>query len=251
MRARRLARGPVEFALIVVGVLAALLVDALREEAQERRILDEALSDVAAEVEGNAFTINNLRTGVIARKLEALARVAAFVSDPDIPVLDTTALMGDLVTSARVIRPWLIDDRYVALRSSGMLRLLRDSELARELASFYESPEILFTIADQSRGRYLEVVNEIVPMEMADEVNQLRGYVPSSLRDTMTVPGLDGAPDYASAVRDFRARAEELRVLARSEAAYGAGYLFAFARYMWAREQTLESLEPWRKNGEP
>jgi hypothetical protein len=58
MRARRLARGPVEFALIVVGVLAALLVDALREEAQERRILDEALSDVAAEVEGNAFTIN-------------------------------------------------------------------------------------------------------------------------------------------------------------------------------------------------
>ena len=250
MRARRLTRGLVEFALIMVGVLGALLVDALREEAQERRILDEALRDVAVEIEGNAFTINNLRTGAIARKLEALTRVDAFLSDPDIPVLDTTALMSDLVTSARIIRPWLVDDRYDALRSSGMLRLLRDSELAGDLASFYELPEILFTIADQSRGRYLEAVNEIVPMEMADEVNQVRGYVPSSIRDTMTVPGLGGAPDYAAAVRDLRARAEELRILARSEAAYGAGYLFAFARYMWARKRTLESLEPWRKDGE-
>ena len=101
----------------------------------------------------------------------------------DDPVADTAAFVQDLAESARSIRPWLVDDRYQALRSSGQLRLIRDRTVASEMAGFNRAPAVLFGMADEIRGDYRRVVHEILPPELAPELSQLEGYAPDSMRD--------------------------------------------------------------------
>jgi hypothetical protein len=239
-----LLRGAREFVLIVAGVMVALFADGMMEERAERQLLSGYLEDVRAEIEANDYTIANLGSNLIPRKLRSLERINAFLSDPNGPVSDTAALFGNLAQSAATIRPWLTTDRYTALRSSGSLRLLRDANLAAALANFYEEPTVLFGQAEDSRGRYMEIVNEVIPFELADDLNRARSY--ASRRedpDSIPIPGLGAAPDYERALVELRSRVDDLRRHIGSEAAYAAAYLYSFARYTGDQELLLGWLD--------
>jgi hypothetical protein len=235
---RLLAEGLV----IVVGVLLALFVDGVREERLERRMLAEALGDVAVEIEDNSGTLSRVQEWQFPRKVESLERVIRVLSRDD-AVGDTLAFIRDLAISTQSIRPWLVDDRYQALRSSGQLRLVRDRTVAFALADFNRAPEVLFGLADEIRGDYRKVVHEILPPELALDLSPLEGYVP----DYMSAPAwFEGSPDYSRTLREFRLRGDELLALAQNEAAYVAAHGHALNRYRHIVADVLEVLGPWR-----
>ena len=229
--------------MIVVGVLCALFVDGMREERLERRMLAEALGDLAVEIQGNSETLRRVQERQIPGKVRSLERVIRVLRGDD-PVADTLAFIQDLAQSARSIRPWLVDDRYQALRSSGELRLVRDRTVSEELGDFNRAPAILFGMADEIRGDYRKIVHEILPPQLALETSQLAGYVP----DYMSPPAwFEGSPDYSRALR--QRRRDELLALAQNEAAYVAAYGHALNRYRHEMSGVLEMLEPWRPEG--
>lgn len=234
---RMLAEGVV----IVVGVLSALFVDGIREERLERRMLAESLADVAAEITDNTTTLRRVQRWQVPNKVRSLEAVIRVLKGDD-PIADTLAFVEDLAESTRSIRPWLVDDRYEALRSSGQLRLIRDQDVAHELGDFNRAPAILFGMADEIRGDYRKVVFEVLPPEMALELSQLKGYVPSEMRSRAW---FEGAPDLSRTIRDVRRREDELLALAHNEAAYAAAYSHALIRYRGEMSAILEMLEPW------
>jgi len=235
---RLLAEGIV----IVVGVLSALFVDGVREERMERRMLAESLEDVAAEITGNTTTLRRVQERQIPNKVRSLEAVIRVLRGDD-PIADTLAFIRNLAGSTRSIRPWLVDDRYEALRSSGQLRLVRDQTVANDLGDFNRAPAILFGMADEIRGDYRKAVHEILPPELALELSQLRGYVPSTMRSR---PWFEGTPDLSRTIREVRRRDDELLALAQNEAAYAAAYSHAVIRYRGEMSEILELLEPWR-----
>jgi hypothetical protein len=227
--------------VIVVGVLSALFVDGIREERMERRMLAESLADVAAEIESNSSTLQRVQERQVPNKTRSLERVIRVLRGDD-PIADTLAFIQDLAGSTRSIRPWLVDDRYEALRSSGQLRLIRDQTVANDLSDFHRAPAILFGMADEIRGDYRKVVHEVLPPELALELSQLKGYAPSGMRAR---PWLQGAPDFSRTMSDVHRRKDELLALAQNEAAYVAAYSHAVIRYRWEMSAILELLEPW------
>lgn len=235
-----------EFAVIVIGVLVALFVDGIREDVQERRVLAEYLGDVGIEIECTEITLDLIQNRVLPNKMESLGRTVALLNDPAFEIDDPLGFLTDLVRSGSTVRLWLTNDRYQALRASGSLRLLRDSDLSFMLADFYQSPEILFRSAEEQRGNYLATLNGFVPVQIADEMSQLRGYtgdVPIATVDGTPAAGVAGLVRLIRDVRDYRT---EFLVELRREAAYGVAIGYALARYQSDRERVLALLEPWR-----
>lgn len=230
-----------EFMLIVTGVLVALFIDTLREEHQERRILDDYLRDVAAEIAQNEYTLGAMRDGLLPDKLAALDRVLAALAAPTVLVADSAALLRDLATSSWSVRPWLISDRYEALRSSGQLRLLRDSGIASALAGFNEAPTVLFPLAEELRGDYAVLVHSLLPPALASELSPVRLYL-----EDMPIPPPTVAVAYEDVWQELRRQREILRAGARGEIAYATAYGYALARYQEEFGFVLEILEPWR-----
>jgi len=238
---RLMRRNLREFVLIVTGVLVALFIDTLREGYQERRILDDYLQDVAAEIEQNDYTLRAMRDGLLPQKLAALDRVLEAFDDSTILVTDSAAFMHDLAASAWSVRPWLISDRYEALRSSGQLRLLRDTRIASSLAGFHEAPTILFALADELRSDYLVRVQTVLPPEMANELSPVRNYLPEG-----PPPKGGEQVEYREIWTELRRRRGELREGARSELAYATAYRYALLRYQAEFAGVLRVLAPWR-----
>jgi len=228
--------------VIVIGVLSALFVDGIREERLERRMLAESLGDLVVEIEDNSVTVGRVQERQIPSKVRSLERVIRVLRGDD-RIADTLAFIQELAKSTRSIRPWLVDDRYQALRSSGQLRLVRDRAVASELGDFNRAPAILFGLANEIRGDYRKVVHEILPPELALDVSQLEGYAP----DYMPTPvWFEGSPDYARTLRDLHGRENEFLALAQNEVAYVAAYAHAVNRYRHEMAAVLGVLDPWR-----
>ena len=230
-------RGLRELVVIVAGVLVALGVDSLREDAADRRIMEEYLRAVAEEVRFNGRTLAYMHEDLLPRKMAALERVIAFLEQPNALVTDSAAFFEDLATSAKTVRPWLTSDRYESMRSSGTLRLLRDPNIAAGLAWYYRAPDVLFPAADEQRGGFLAAVNQLIPHQLADDLSQTRGYAqePQEL--------ILGDPSFAASLRSVRERRLELLALARSEAAYAASYSYSLSRFRSDSEALLINYE--------
>ena len=233
-----------EFAVVVIGVLVALFVDGVREDLQERRTLADYLGDVAFEIECSERTLDIIQNTALPAKMESLGRTVALLSDPAFEVENVIGFLTDLTNGGRTVRPWLTNDRYQALRNSGSLRLLRDSDVSTRLADFYEGPGILFRLAEEQRGNYQTTLNGFVPVQAADEMSPLRNYAPDV--PIATVEGTPGISEIGRLVQDVRDHRSEFLVELRKEVAYGVAIGYALARYQRDLEQTITLLEPWR-----
>ena len=166
-----------EFLIIVAGILAALAVDQWRQDREELRILNESLADVAVEIRGNISTVERIQNRALVQKMNGLGTVLRFLSDPQAPVDDLMELLKAFAVSARGATPWLVNDRFEALRNSGNLRLLRDANLVNSLVEAYEGPQVLYSQVERLQGTYPTVVNEIIPATMQVQWNPIRWYV--------------------------------------------------------------------------
>jgi hypothetical protein len=229
-----------EFLIVVAGILAALAVDQWRQDREELRILNESLTDVAVEIRGNINTVERILNRALVQKMNGLGTALRFLSDPEAPVGDPALLLQAFAMSARGATPWLVNDRFEALRNSGNLRLLRDSKLVDSLVEAYEGPQVLYSQVDRLQGTYPTVVNEIMPATMQVQWNPIRWYSRES-----TAPVIPDPADTASAVAEMRARRVELLRLARAEAAVATGKWYALERADSDLHQALQLLARW------
>lgn len=229
-----------EFLIIVAGILAALAVDQWRQDREELRILNESLADVAVEIRGNISTVERIQNRALVQKMNGLGTVLRFLSDPQAPVDDLMELLKAFAVSARGATPWLVNDRFEALRNSGNLRLLRDANLVNSLVEAYEGPQVLYSQVERLQGTYPTVVNEIIPATMQVQWNPIRWYAQKSTAPVIPDPG-----DAASAVAAIRARRVELLRLARAEAAVATGKWYALERADRDLHETLQLLARW------
>jgi hypothetical protein len=229
-----------EFLIVVAGILAALAVDQWRQDRDELRILNESLADVAVEIRGNISTVERIHGWALSQKMKGLGTALRFLSDPQAPVDDPEALLQAFAMSARGATPWLVNDRFEALRNSGNLRLLRDSKLVDVLVEAYEGPQVLYSQVDRLQGSYPTVVNELLPATMQVHWNPIRWYS----RDS-TAPVIPDPANVASAIAEIRARRVELLRLARAEAAVATGKWYALERVDSDLHTALLSLARW------
>lgn len=232
----------IEFLIVVAGILAALAVDQWRQDREELRILNDSLADVAQEIRGNISTVERVQNFALDRKMKSLATVIGFLSDPQAHADDPVALLQAFAVSARGATPWLVNDRFEALRNSGNLRLLRDPELADALVGAYEGPQVLYSQVEQLQGAYPTVVNQILPATMQVQWNPIRWYTRKSAAPTIADPA-----DAASAVAEIQTRRVELLRLARAEAAVATGKWYALERANSDLHEALHLLARWDK----
>ena len=229
-----------EFLIVVAGILVALAVDQWRQDREELRILNDSLADVAQEVRGNIRTVERIQNRALAEKMKGLETVIRFLGDTRAPVDDAPALMRAFATSTIGATPWLVNDRFEALRNSGNLRLLRNEKLANELTDAYEGPHVMLTQVERIQGAYPAVVNELIPATLQSRLSATRWYT----RDS-SAPTINDVADAASAVDEIRTRRLELLPLARGEAAVATGKWYALERTNRDLHELLKLLAPW------
>lgn len=232
-----------EFLVVVAGILAALGVDNWRQEREEARVAQEHLSDLAVEIRGNVWTIERIRDLALEPKRQNLATVLRFLNEPDAAVENTGELLHAFARSTAAATPWLNDNQFQALQNSGDLRLLRDQDLAVEIAGAYSAPEVLLSQVRRIQGNYPAVVNELIPAHLQVEFSQLSGYVAPRSR----APAIADDVDLRRALDAIRARRGELLRLARNEAAVATAQWYALTRMQRNFEAVLAQVE--RRDG--
>jgi hypothetical protein len=229
-----------EFLIVVAGILVALAVDEWRQGREELRILNESLAGVATEIHNNISTVERVQSKAMFRKMQGLETVIRFLSDPDAKASDPEVLLQAFAMSASGATPWIVNDRFEALRNSGNLRLLRNDELSAELTGAYEGPHVLFSQVERIQGTYPTVVNELLPANLQSAFNSSRWYARNA-----SAPIIQDAATPSSAVEAIRARRVELLRLARGEAAVATGKWYALERTNHDMHEVLKLLAPW------
>lgn len=242
--ARLAVRLASEFAVIVVGVLVALAFDGWRQEREERQILDESLQAIADQIRDSNFTYGRMIQAGLPDKIASLERLIRFLQTEDAPVQDTMLMLTDLATTAQAFELWIQSDRYESLRASGQLRLLRDTELATNLANAYAGVDVLMRQVYRLDGDFRHSALQLLPTAYASRVAPMRDYAGEQSRaqvDAMAAPpsGLDRF------VEDMRAARAELLPLARAELVATEARRFAFLRIRDNFQYLLGALEPW------
>ena len=163
-----------ETLVVVLGVLIALSLDDLWTERQERDLelqyLDRIIADVHADIEYVDNTIRDLWI----RKLEVLDLVAPVVrgkepvpEDPE-SFLRNVALGG--MGGASSTR-WVTSTTFDDLRSTGNLRLIRNAELRRKIARYYDDFDTLYGRARDRKSDYVSYVHSLLPAELRDNMS--------------------------------------------------------------------------------
>jgi len=214
-----------DFVVVVAGILVALGVNDWHQERQELKIRSQHLSDLAAEIRSNIWTIDRIQRHALDSKRQNLDTVLRFLNDPHAPVENAEGLLHAFARSTIAATPWLSSNQFQAFQNSGDLRLLQDQELASDLAGVYAAPEVLFSQVRRIQGTYPTVVNELIPAQLQVEFSQLSGYVKSAKAPALTDDG-----DLNGAVERIRARRGELLMLARNEAAVTTAQWYALTR---------------------
>ena len=123
--------------MIVLGVLVALGVDDLRQGVSDRRLEQELLERLRADLVADAEDLERAQGQVVRRLwvLEALVADASPDADPPFPALIATPL-----------RPFnnlpefdLFDDAYQEMIATGTLGVVRDDALRTEIVSYYRT----------------------------------------------------------------------------------------------------------------
>jgi hypothetical protein len=237
-----------ELITIVLGVLIALGVDDWRQGREEAAIAHDHLVDLTAELRGNLCTVERIRERHVARKLQNLQTVIAFLNDPAPKVENPEALLTTFASTGGTSLPWLVDNQYQALQNSGNVRLVRRLHSTVRVGVVYEAPEVLFSQAERIQGRYPMVVSELLPAQLQPQLNTLRSY----LRDEQVLaPTVADDPDLTKAIENIHARRAELLPLARNEVAATTARWYALKRLSKEMTIMLGELKQWDQATEP
>jgi len=163
-----------ETVVVVLGVLIALSLDDYWTDRQERALelqyVDRIIADVHADIEYVDNTIRDLWI----RKLQILDTIAPVVrgNEPipeDIELFLRNVALGGIggASSTR----WVTSTTFDDLRSTGNLRLIRDAELRRKIARYYDDFDTLYGRARDRQSGYANYVHSLLPAELREDMS--------------------------------------------------------------------------------
>jgi hypothetical protein len=159
-----------EFFLVVLGVLAALMVDTWIEQRNDDNLRQEYLARLADDLEADRRNLEyriSFFTSVHSFGLQTLERLRS-----DGPVDQDAILTAYYASENYEFRP--IQNTYEDLQSTGNIRLLDDIELRLALASYHSKASITVTILVDS---YRQLVRGVIPWKFQAAI---REYCPTT-----------------------------------------------------------------------
>ncbi len=188
---RKNARYLIEFVLVVVGVLFALMIEVILENRQDSTERAAYVSRLIDDIESDKVSIEN--------RIEFFTGVRQFSADvyewldTDVPV-DNELLLAAFY-AAEVFPHLTIRNTYEDLHNTGNIRLLQDIDLRTALSEYYVK-------ADSSRlgwtptVAYREIIRGVIPPAVQDTIRTLcpstteRDEVPTGF-PPCPMPGID------------------------------------------------------------
>ena len=163
-----------ETLVVVLGVLIALGLSDYWTYRQERVLELEYLIRIHADVSADTDYVDRFIQDLWVRKLRALDAVAPIVRGKE-PVPEDTELflrnvaLGGLggASSTR----WVTSTTFDDLKSTGNLRLIRDTDLRRLIAVYYSDFETFFGRSRDRRSGYVQYVHALLPAELREDMN--------------------------------------------------------------------------------
>ncbi len=154
-----------EFAVIVVGVLVALAVDAWQERRGEEALAREHLHALISDLNSDSVRFVYIRNNLEAKKasLTVLQQIASGTAPDVSPDSVIRLLYPGAVLGWRMPPPQ--NSAYTELMSTGGLRLIDDPQLRSILVSYYEDWEHQTERLDRHRGSYPTEVYRMLPPE--------------------------------------------------------------------------------------
>jgi hypothetical protein len=159
-----------EFLLVVLGVLAALMVDAWIEQRHDDNLRQEYLARLTDDLEADRQSLEyriSFFTSVHAFGLQTLEKLRS-----DGPV-DQGAILAAYYASEN-FEFWPIRNTYEDLQSTGNIRLLYDIELRLALASYHSKASVEGTTLAES---YRQLVRGVIPWKIQAAI---REYCPTA-----------------------------------------------------------------------
>ncbi len=131
----------VEFFLIVFGILLALQLDNWNERRKDRALFQDYLVQLQADLVGDIDSAES-RIGVATALDERAAYLVAVIEGTAALPVDNNRLVRAVLTAGYANLDLVNRQAYDELISTGNLRLFTDTELKREVVSYYAHQEI-------------------------------------------------------------------------------------------------------------
>ena len=154
-----------EFFLVVLGVLAALMVDAWIEQRHDDNLRQEYLARLTDDLEADRQNLEyriSFFTSVHAFGLQTLENLRS-----DSPVDQDAILAAYYASENFEFRP--IQNTYEDLQSTGNIRLLDDIELRLALASYHGLASVAGTNLEES---YRKLVRGVIPWKIQAAIRE-------------------------------------------------------------------------------
>lgn len=154
-----------EFFLVVLGVLAALMVDAWIEQRHDDNLRQEYLARLTDDLEADQQNLEyriSFFTSVHAFGLQTLENLRS-----DSPVDQDAILAAYYASENFEFRP--IQNTYEDLQSTGNIRLLDDIELRLALASYHGLASVAGTNLEES---YRKLVRGVIPWKIQAAIRE-------------------------------------------------------------------------------
>ena len=148
-----------DLVVIVVGVLIALWAEGEWQSQQDRQVVRDALMQMARDLEKDIADIS----GNLERAQVGLEAAKWIDSNRDAEIGDTPELRNAFFNVGHCSAPIFDSSAYVALKSSGNLRLVEDKELLQRITSVYESRGYLSVIHQEDCVSTDEVLRLLMP----------------------------------------------------------------------------------------
>jgi hypothetical protein len=163
-----------ETLVVVLGVLIALSLDDFWTDRQERELELQYLDRIIVDVHADIDYVDNTIRDLWIQKLQILDAIAPIVrGNEPIPgdiesFLRNVALGG--IGGASSTR-WVTSTTFDDLRSTGNLRLIRDAELRRKIARYYDEFDTLYSRARDRKSGYVSYVHSLLPAELREDMD--------------------------------------------------------------------------------
>lgn len=163
-----------ETLVVVLGVLIALSLDGYWTDRQERDLELQYLDRIIMDVHADINYVDNTIRDLWIRKLQILDAIAPIVRGnkpvPENPetFLRNVALGG--IGGASSTR-WVTSTTFDDLISTGNLRLIRDPEMRRKIAQYYDDFDTLYSRARDRKSAYVSYVHSLLPAELRADMS--------------------------------------------------------------------------------
>ena len=163
-----------ETLVVILGVLIALGLNDYWEFRQEKSLELEYLRRIQMDIGADIELIDQFGKHLLVRKMAALDAIAPVVRGKvpvpeDIESFLKSVSLGALGGAAPT--RWTTNTTFEDLKSTGNLRLIRDADLRRKIARYYEEFEEFHTRTRDRKTEYAKTVWSVMPAELREDIN--------------------------------------------------------------------------------